>query len=47
MKRQQIAAGNWKMNKTYKEGRALANAIAKGMTSTENLVILGLSLIHI
>jgi len=24
MKRQQIAAGNWKMNKTYKEGRALA-----------------------
>ena len=47
MKRQQIAAGNWKMNKTYKEGRALANAIAKGMTSTENLVILGTPAIHL
>jgi triosephosphate isomerase len=48
MKRQQIAAGNWKMNKTYSEGRALAKAIAEGMGQTcENLVILGTPAIHL
>ena len=41
MKRQQIAAGNWKMNKNYTEGRQLAKAIADGMDESENLAILG------
>ncbi len=47
MKRQQIAAGNWKMNKNYKEGRALAKAIATGMGKTDALVILGTPAIHL
>lgn len=47
MKRQQIAAGNWKMNKTFSEGRALATAIAEGITSAENLVVLGVPAIHL
>jgi len=41
MKRQQIAAGNWKMNKNYTEGRKLAKAIADGIGDSENLAILG------
>ena len=47
MKRQQIAAGNWKMNKTYQEGRNLAKAIAEGMGKTNALVILGTPAIHL
>ncbi|MFK7984310.1 MAG: triose-phosphate isomerase [Saprospiraceae bacterium] len=47
MKRQQIAAGNWKMNKDYKEGRDLAKAIADGMTNSENLAILGVPATHL
>lgn len=47
MKRTQIAAGNWKMNKTYSEGRALAKAIADGMNNSPNLVILGTPAIHL
>lgn len=47
MKRQKIAAGNWKMNKTYSEGRALATAIAKGIGNSENLAILGTPAIHL
>lgn len=47
MKRQKIAAGNWKMNKTFSEGRALASAIADGMESSENLVVLGVPAIHL
>ena len=37
MKRQQIAAGNWKMNTTVKEGVKLASAIAK-KTKKEDVV---------
>ncbi len=47
MKRQQIAAGNWKMNKDYKEGRDLAKAIADGMGNSENLAILGVPATHL
>ena len=47
MKRQLIAAGNWKMNKTFSEGRDLAKAIADGMGGTENQVILGVPAIHL
>ena len=47
MKRQQIAAGNWKMNKTFQEGKALATAIASGIKSDENLVILGVPATHL
>lgn len=47
MKRQQIAAGNWKMNKDYKEGRQLAKAIAEGIGQSENLAILGVPATHI
>lgn len=42
MARQLIAAGNWKMNKTYSEGRALAKAIADNLENTQTVkVILG------
>ncbi|MEM6318108.1 MAG: triose-phosphate isomerase [Bacteroidota bacterium] len=47
MSRQNIAAGNWKMNKTFSEGRALATEIAEGMTSSDNLVVLGVPAIHL
>ena len=47
MKRQQIAAGNWKMNKTYTEGRQLAKAIADGVGNIENLAILGVPATHL
>ena len=45
--RQKIAAGNWKMNKNYDEGIALASAIIAGETSTENLVVLCTPFIHL
>lgn len=47
MKRQQIAAGNWKMNKNYTEGRQLAKAIADGIGDSENLAILGVPATHL
>lgn len=47
MKRQQIAAGNWKMNKNYTEGRQLAKAIADGMGDSESLAILGVPATHL
>ncbi len=49
MKRQQIVAGNWKMNKNYKEGVDLAAAIASKLpsASTDALVILCPPYIHL
>jgi len=35
------------MNKTFSEGRALATAIANGIESSENLVVLGVPAIHL
>lgn len=40
MKRQRIVAGNWKMNKTFSEGIALATAIAEKKYPTDVTVIL-------
>ncbi len=40
MSRQLIAAGNWKMNKNYEEGIALAQAISNAVQEPEALVIL-------
>lgn len=49
MKRQQIVAGNWKMNKTYTEGVELASAIAGKLpsASTDALLILCTPYIHL
>ncbi|MAT54835.1 MAG: triose-phosphate isomerase [Saprospirales bacterium] len=47
MKRLQIVAGNWKMNKTFDEGRELATAIINGLGSSENLVIICPPFIHL
>jgi len=47
MKRQQIAAGNWKMNTTLKEGVRLASAIAKKTKTGDALVILGTPFTHL
>lgn len=47
MKRQQIAAGNWKMNTTLKEGVRLASAIAKNTKTGDALVILGTPFTHL
>ena len=41
MKRQQIVAGNWKMNKNYQEGRDLAKQIVNKLQHSDTLVILG------
>ncbi len=47
MKRQQIVAGNWKMNLNFQEGRDLANAIIKEIGPTEVLTILCPPFIHL
>ncbi len=47
MKRLQIVAGNWKMNKTFDEGRELATAIINGLGSSENVVIICPPFIHL
>jgi len=47
MSRTKIAAGNWKMNTTYIEGIALAEAIAAGIKSSDDLVILGVPYTHL
>ncbi len=47
MKRQQIAAGNWKMNTTLKEGVRLASAVAKNTKTGNALVILGTPFTHL
>ncbi len=47
MKRKNIAAGNWKMNKTYDEGTDLAKAIADKVEPSDTIVILGTPFIHL
>lgn len=48
MQRKQIVAGNWKMNMNYKEGIALAIAIAKKIPAhTDVQVIFGTPAIHL
>lgn len=47
MKRLQIVAGNWKMNKTFDEGRELATAIINGLGSSDNVVIICPPFIHL
>lgn len=45
--RQQIAAGNWKMNKTYSEGISLVEEIIEKTRDGKILVILGVPFIHL
>ena len=46
-KRKKIVAGNWKMNKTYIEGRDLAQGVVEHLTAQDVLVILGTPYIHL
>ncbi len=45
--RQQIAAGNWKMNKTYDEGIDLVNELIEKTNEENTLAILGVPFIHL
>jgi triosephosphate isomerase len=45
--RQQIAAGNWKMNKTFDEGIGLVNELIAKEKNENTLVILGTPFIHL
>lgn len=47
MKRQQIVAGNWKMNKDLGAGRALAKAVAEQEIAADVVLILGTPYIHL
>lgn len=47
MKRQQIVAGNWKMNKTFEEGKELAEAVAAGLRESDTMAILAPPFIHL
>lgn len=47
MKRQNIVAGNWKMNKTYQEGGALAQSIINKIGSAKIQIVLGTPYIHL
>ena len=47
MERKQIAAGNWKMNTDYNEGRELAKAVVAGLQPSDVLVVLGAPYIHL
>ncbi len=47
MKRQRIVAGNWKMNKTFDEGRDLAISIIQQLGLSENFAILCPPFIHL
>lgn len=47
MKRRQIVAGNWKMNKTYDEGRELAQSILNKFVPEETHVIICTPYIHL
>lgn len=46
-KRQHIVAGNWKMNKTYVEGRDLAKDIVELLQPSEVMVVLATPFIHL
>lgn len=45
--RKRIVAGNWKMNKTYTEGRDLAKDIVKLLQPSEVIVVLATPFIHL
>jgi triosephosphate isomerase (TIM) len=45
--RQQIVAGNWKMNKTLGEGLALAEAVLDQLDQASGLVVFGVPFIHL
>ncbi len=45
--RQRIVAGNWKMNKSYVEGRNLAKEIADRLQPTDTLVVIAPPFIHL
>lgn len=45
--RQRIVAGNWKMNKSYVEGRDLVKEIADRLQPTDALVVLAPPFIHL
>lgn len=47
MKRQHIVAGNWKMNKSFEEGKDLAEAVAAGLTESDTIAILAPPFIHL
>ena len=47
MKRLNIVAGNWKMNKTYDEGRDLAKEVVSKLQPSEVKVIFGTPYIHL
>lgn len=47
MTRKLIAAGNWKMNMDYDEGRDLAKAIVSGLETSDVQVVLGTPYIHL
>lgn len=47
MKRQLIVAGNWKMNKTYEEGRDLAKEVINKLQPSDVIVIMGTPYIHL
>lgn len=46
-KRRNIVAGNWKMNKSYEEGRSLARDIVAKLQPSDTIVILGTPYIHL
>lgn len=45
--RQRIVAGNWKMNKSYDEGRSLAEEVIDLLQPSDTLVILAAPFIHL
>lgn len=47
MRRKQIVAGNWKMNKTFEEGKELAEAVAAGLSESDTIAILAPPFIHL
>lgn len=47
MSRQRIVAGNWKMNKTYEEGRTLVKEIVGQLQPSETLVVLCPPFLHL
>jgi triosephosphate isomerase (TIM) len=47
MQRQKIAAGNWKMHKTVREGVALAAELAKGWYGTSAEIVIAPPFIHL
>lgn len=47
MSRKNIAAGNWKMNKNYEEGLALARSLSENSIASDAIMILSTPFIHL